>query len=281
MKKIICASLFAAAMLIGTSCKAPKNVSYFQDTDVESVVNVANMQSIKAQPGDKLTIVVNSKDAEVSNLFNLPVYSQQLNLNSNISKNNATQLKDYRASSSTGMAGYTIDEKGCIDFPVLGSLCIEGMTRSEIAGYVKGELMGRDLVKDPTVLVEFLNTGVNILGEVLNPGRYEINTDNLTVLEALAMAGDLALTGRRDNVRVLREENGKINVYKINLLNLSEAASSPAYCLRQNDVIYVEPNEMQRRQTTVNGNNTLSTSFWISVASLVTTAVTTIGVFIK
>ena len=155
------------------------------------------------------------------------------------------------------------------------------MTRAELAGYIKGELMGRELVKDPTVVVEFLSSGINVIGEVNRPGRYDLNRDDLNILEALSLAGDLSITGQRKNVKVIRVEDGQVNTYTLDLTDAGSLMKNPAFYLQQDDVIYVEPNNMRKRQTTVNGNNALSTGFWISVASLITSAVTTIGVFIN
>lgn len=278
MKNTAFSVLVTMALLLPAGCKAPKDVSYFQDA--ESIINVAGKQPIKVRPEDKLSIVVKSKDPAVSDLFNLPVYSQRVGTGG-VSAGNGTTVRNYNPSASDGISLYTVDPAGCIDFPLLGKLKIEGMTRSEVAGFIKGELMGRDLVKDPTVTVEFVNAGVNLIGEVTVPGRYDLNTDHLNLIEAIALAGDLTINGRRDNVRVLREENGKINVYTVDLTNLKNIAASPVYYLRQNDVVYVEPNDKRKRESSVNGNNALSTSFWISVASLITTAVTTIGVFVQ
>lgn len=278
MKNTAFSVLVTMALLLPAGCKAPKDVTYFQDA--ESIINVAGKQPIKVRPEDKLSIVVKSKDPAVSDLFNLPVYSQRVGVGG-VSASNGIVTRDYKPSTTDGMASYTVDPSGCIDFPLLGKLKIEGMTRSEVAGFIKGELMGRDLVKDPTVTVEFINSGVNLIGEVNSPGRYDLNVDHLNVLEAIALAGDLSINGRRDNVRVLREENGKINIYTLDLTNLKNTAASPAYYMRQNDVVYVEPTDKRKRDATVNGNNALSTSFWISVASLITTAVTTIGVFVQ
>ena len=190
--------------------------------------------------------------------------------------------KNLRTSStSEGLSNYTVSPKGYIDFPVLGELYVEGMTKSELAGFIKGELMGRDLVKDPIVTVEFMNFGVSVLGEVLNPGRYDITKDQVNVLEAISMAGDLTIQGLRENVAVLREEADGLHTYRIDLTNFKDMASSPAYYLKQGDIIYVEPNNVRKRQTTANGNNLLSTGFWISVASLLTSVVTSIAVFIR
>lgn len=266
--------------LLATSCKSPSKVTYFQD-DV-SAVGVMHASPIKLRPDDKLSIVVKSKDPAVSDLFNLGIYTTRYGSSGSlVGTGSGTRVSSFKPSANDGVAYYTVDPKGCIDFPVLGQLKVEGMTRSELAGFIKGELMGRDLVKDPTVTVEFVNTGINIIGEVTNPGRYDINKDNINIIEALTLAGDLTINGRRENVKVLREQNGEVKVYTLDLTNLKNTVSSPAYALQQNDVIYVEPNDLRKRQTTVNGNNALSTGFWVSVASLITSAVTTVGVFIN
>lgn len=168
------------------------------------------------------------------------------------------------------MSGYTVDSKGDIDFPVLGMLHVQGMTREEMAAYIKKELQSHDLIKDPVVTVEFMNLSVDVMGEVNRPGRYNIDKDHLTILDALSQAGDLTIYGKREKVLVLRTEEGKQRVYGINLCSADHLYSSPAYYLQQNDVVYVEPNDTKARQSTVNGNNVRSTSFWISLASLLT-----------
>ena len=116
-----------------------------------------------------------------------------------------------------------------------------------------------------------MNLAISVLGEVGKPGRYNIDRDKITLLDAISMAGDLTIYGKRDNVYVMRNEGGKQTSYQVNLLSAQDVYSSPAYYLQQNDVIYVEPNSVRARQSTVNGNNVRSTSFWISLASLLTT----------
>lgn len=251
------------AVLLLTGC-TPKNIAYFQDIETLMPAEVTD-KPITIKPEDKLSIVVHSKDDQLSKLFNLPVVAT--NVTSSASVADAGTLRSSNGIQA-GMSVYTVDPAGDIEFPILGKIHIGGMTRSEIAGFIKGELMGRDLVKDPTVTVEFLNVGINVLGDVRNPGRIEVNRDHLTLLDALALAGDLNITGRRDNVTVIREEKGKRNVYRIDLTKSEQAMKSPGFMLQQNDVIVVEPNDWQKRQTTTNGNTTLSASFWLSVASL-------------
>lgn len=277
IKNFAFTALVGATLLLG-GCKAPQKVTYFQDD--ATVFNIVNDNPIRVRPDDKLNILVKSKDAAVADLFNLGIYTTRYGYSGSLTGTGATSY-GYKASTQDGIAVYTVDQNGCIDLPIIGKVKIEGMTRSEVAGFIKGELMGRELVKDPTVTVEFANTGINVLGEVSKPGRYDMNVDHMNILEAISLAGDLNILGRRDRVRVIREEDGQTKIYTVDLTKTNELLSSPVYSLRQNDVIYVEPNDMRKRQSTVNGNNALSTSFWISVASLITTAVTTIGVFVK
>ncbi len=264
-RKFISAVCLTAVLAL-TSC-TPKNVAYFQNIDDTMVTIDRAATQIKVQPEDKLSIIVHSKDDQLSKLFNLPVVS------TNITQ--ATLTTDVRTIRNdggvkSGVSVYTVAPDGTIEFPVLGKLKLQGMTRSEVADYIKGELIGRNLVKDPTITVEFVNVGVNVLGEVNQPGRMEVNRDHLTVLDALAMAGDMTIQGQRDNVLVIREDNGQKITYRLDLTNAEQSMSSPGFYLKQNDVVYVEPNSMQKRSSTTNGNNVLSTAFWVSVASLLT-----------
>lgn len=277
LKILIGGVLAVSALMCG--CSAPKDVAYFQNAVPGESLAIVPVSMIKAEPGDRIMIVVKTKDPALSALFNLPVYSDKVDGMAAQRGENFTPVRGV-PTSSDGLAAYTVSPEGTIEFPELGKLKIEGMTRQEIAGFIKGELMGRDLVKELTVTVEFLNTGINMMGEIEKPGRYEINKDALTLVEALSMAGDIKLTGRRDNVKVLRRDGDKMITYQVNMTDAKALMSSPAYYLQQDDVVYVEPNELQQRNTKVNGNNLMSTGFWLSVASLLATAVTTVGVFV-
>lgn len=258
------AAFFLFVVWTTFSCSAPSRVTYFQDLRPgESEQKVIAATEIKVRPGDKLSIIVNSRDPQLTQLFNLPYVGQQIGQGSVTA--NAT------SSNSQGVSGYTVDEKGMIDFPVLGKIEIAGKNREEIAAFIKGELLAKNLVKDPVVTVEYMNLCISVLGEVAKPGRYSIDRDKVTVLDAISMAGDLTIYGKREKVLVLREEEGVQHVYGINLCSAEHLYTSPVYYLRQNDVVYVEPNSVRARQATVNGNNVRSTSFWISLASLLTT----------
>ena len=255
--------LWVACWFILASCGTSKEVIYFQDMKPgESEIVLSEAKNITICTEDKISILVNSRDPQLTDLFNLPIMSRQL----------GQSLRNGTAStgSSQGVSAYTVDASGEIDFPVLGKIYVAGMKREEIAKYIKEALIRENLVKDPVVTVEFANLCVSVLGEVNNPGRFSIDRDRLTILDALSMAGDLTIYGNRYKVLVLRQEGDVQRVYGIDLTSGEHIYTSPAYYLQQNDVVYVEPNSVKARQSTVNGNNVRSTSFWISLASLLT-----------
>ena len=158
-----------------------------------------------------------------------------------------------------------------MEFLIITGLSGAGKSRAEVAAFIKNELITQNLVNDPVVTVEFMNLTVSVMGEVNSPGRYNIDKDKMSILEVLSMAGDLTIYGRRDNVLVLRQEDGEQRAYAVNLTSADQLYTSPVYFLQQNDIVYVEPNDTKSRQSTVNGNNVRSTSFWLSLASLLTT----------
>ena len=143
----------------------------------------------------------------------------------------------------------------------------------EVQEKIKSELKSRELLKDMVVTVEFRNFKISILGEVKNPGSYSIEGDKVNVLEAISMAGDLTIYGLRDQVYVIREEGGERTVYRLNLKS-AEVFQSPAYYLKQNDVVYVQPNKVRAGESNLNENSMKSIGIWISIASLLTTVAT-------
>ena len=255
--KLMVAGALGVTLLSIASCGTPKEIAYFQDIAQKDTVLTLQQKVITVKPQDKLTIIVKSKDNQLSELFNLAVQS------SRVGYTNTTN-------SSQQMAQYTIDSEGNIDFPVVGKINVGGLTREAIAAKVKSELINQNLVKDPVVTVEFGNLSYSVMGEVQKPGKYAIDNDHVTILDALSEAGDLTIYGKRTDVMVLRQEDGHQKVYSLNLCSGKDVANSPVYYLQQNDVVYVSPNETKARQSTVNGNNIRSTGFWISLASLAT-----------
>jgi len=253
-------SAACAALLLLGSCAASHKIAYMQDAASGLQTETARTVQITAMPGDKISIIVNSKDPELANMFNLPVLTHRIGQPMNDAYDQSQQV-----------SSYTVDSEGGIDFPVLGKIRVAGLNREQIAASVKERLVARNLVKDAVVIVEFMNMSISVMGEVNRPGRFGIDRDCLTLLDALSMAGDLTIYGRRENVLVIRRENGAETHYRVNLCDAGALFSSPVYYLRQNDRIYVEPNEVRARQSTVNGNNVRSASFWMSLASVLTT----------
>ena len=260
--KFISSCLLAAGLLLG-SCSTPKNITYFPDLGTGSVVQAERMLDIRVKPEDKLSIVVNTQDPALSALFNLLQVQNKLS-----GTTSSTNTVGSSGGGNGQVAYYTVDSAGDINFPVIGKLHIAGMTREQVADYVAEQLVSRDLVKDPIVTVEFANTGISVIGEVTSPGRYEFNKDRLTIIDAIAMAGDLTINGMRENILVLRNVGGgKQEAYRVNLIDAQSLAASPVFYPQQDDVIYVEPNDKKKRETTPNGNTPYTPSFWVSMGS--------------
>lgn len=273
IKNLINSSLlFSILACLISSCSTPKNIAYFQDLKNAEILEIAasSAGAIKVEPYDKLSIIVTAQNPALAEIFNLPVYTNNhVNQAGTI---NAASYRGYNVSYNNGITGYTVSPKGTIDFPVLGEIKVQGMTRNELAAFIKGEIVGKGLIKDPIVTVEFLNIGISVLGEVNRPGRYDLNVDKLTLVEAISLAGDLGIQGKRENITVIRRVGDDVQTYSVDITNAKELLKSPVYFLKQGDVIYVEPNNMRKRQTTNNGNNVMNAGFWLSVASLITTA---------
>ncbi len=255
----------AFACVLLTSCQSYKKIPYFQDADRIQGINTSTVQEITLRPKDRVSIVVNCKDPQLSALFNLPYVTQRV-----VSTGARNTLY---GEESSAVSGYTVDSEGNIDFPTIGKINVAGLTRSELATLIKDEIETRNQAKDPVISVDFLNLSVTVMGEVANPGIYRIYKDNMTIMEAIGGAGDLTVQGKRENVLVLRMEEGKQKSYRVNLNSLQNVVQSPVYYLQQDDIVYVEPNKMKAKQSTVNGNTVRSTSFWISLSSLATTIV--------
>ncbi len=243
------------------SCGTSKEIVYFQDAPHGKEIKT-EYRPITFRPGDKLSIFVNTRNPNIANKLNLTTMSRQIGSTSS------------QSSSNNGTLSYTIDKGGNIEMPEVGTLHIAGLTRSQVAEHVEQKLIEKNLVQDAVVIVEFANLSYSILGEVNNPNRYNIDRDAVTILDAISQAGDLTIQGKRANIKVLRKEDDETQkIYTVDLCSLEELQKSPVYYLQQNDIVYVEPNDMRARQSTVNGNTLRSSAFWISLTSLLTSII--------
>ena len=248
------------AVLVFSACSTPKNIAYFTDVNNGATIAISESKGITLKPSDKLSIVVNTKSAELNNVLNLPAITHVIGSSEALSLNQ-----------SQGMSGYTIDPDGNIDFPLIGKVKAAGYTRTELAAKLKELLETKDAAKDAVVTVEFLNIGFSVLGEVNSPGFHSFINDKTTLLQGLSRAGDLSLYGNRNNVKVIRMQDGQQQVYEVNIQDTEGMMKSPAYILQQNDIIYVEPNDYRKRQATANASEVTKASFWLSAISAIAT----------
>jgi len=239
---------FLAFALLASSCATQRNISYLQEIQPEVQIMTQEGGYLTAQPGDKLRITVFSMDKELTELFN---------------------LNDGQSAASSTRHYHTVRRDGTVELPTLGSVFVQGLTREEVADKVKYELLSSKLLLDPTVIVEFYDLAFSVIGEVSSPGRKVIPTDRITLLEALALSGDLTIVGQRENVLVLRTENGVQTPYVVDLTSTQSLYGSPAYYIHQNDVIYVEPNPKKAAQADVNAGTFRTIGFWLSLPSTI------------
>ncbi|MDR2495563.1 MAG: polysaccharide biosynthesis/export family protein [Tannerellaceae bacterium] len=257
MKHPILTSIIVFVILIGAlaGCATRKDVVYLQDVAPLMQMTVPTNYEMSIYRDDLLGISISSKDLELAGPFNLPLVSFQTGAVYN------TQQR---------MLGYLVDINGDIDFPILGKLHAEGLTRLQLTNLIKNRLIKEDLIKDPIVTVQFLNFKISVMGEVNRPGEFSITSDRVTLLEAISMAGDLTIYGRRDRVAVIRERNGKQTIL-FHDLRSADMFQSPCYFLQQNDIVYVEPNSARAGQSSINQNNTVGV--WMSAVGVLLTAV--------
>jgi len=250
----------AALILSLASCSTYKNINYIQDVEANVAEDMTINKGILIQPKDQILIIVSSRNPELARMFNLPIASYQAGAE-------AASMGQQR------ITGYVVDNDGDIDFPVLGTIHVAGMTRWDLAKEIKTQLMEGGLLSDAVVSVQFMNFKISVLGEVSSPGTYTIDGDKITLLQAISLARDLTIYGRRDCVYVIREKDGERTTYQVDLRS-KDMFDSPAYYLQQNDVVYVEPNKVRAGQSTINENNLKSVSLWVSVGSFFTTIAT-------
>ena len=258
LKRTVSIVLVLAMCVAG--CTSSKKIIYFQNID-DAVLNpVGTDYEAVIKKDDRLTIVVSGPDKSVCAPYNLTLNeagSTGAVLNSN---------------PETVTLSYLVDRNGDIDFPILGKIHVEGMTRNELVDYLT-EQIGKD-VKDPIVYVSFRNYKITILGEVKSPGTYTIDSKKINVLQALGMAGDLNLTAQRENILLLREVDGVLTHQRIDLRDKS-LLESPYFYLQQNDVLYVLPS------TTRVATATTATAIWGMVLSSITTIIAIVGFLSK
>lgn len=219
-----------------SSCASRKDFIYLQDMNELQEYPVIQKYEAIIHRDDKLSITINSKNPELTLPFNIGGGSYSIGPDGSITST-ATAPP---AGAGKDTPGYLVDVKGEIDFPVLGKLHVEGLTRAQLTSLIKKRLIEEGLIADPIVAVNFLNFKFSVLGDVNGVGTYEITGDRITLLEAIAMAGDLKPTARLDRIGVIREYGNKRRIL-FHDIRSKDIFTSPCYYLQQNDIIYVEP----------------------------------------
>lgn len=232
-------------ILLTASCGSPKKIVYFQDSQNFETIVADNAFEPKFKVDDVVSIYVATLNPEASAPFNLTI---------GVSANGQSESLDY-----------LVDKNGEIDFPVIGKVKILGLSPEEVKSLLRKELSS--YLKDPIINVRLRNFTVTILGEVRNPGTYPIIGEQITILEALGLAGDLTIKGKRENIMVIRDFDG-VKVYNKIDLTSKEAMKSPAFYLTQNDVVYVEPNKSAVSASSLDNRTTI----FISLLSLAITS---------
>ncbi len=238
----------------------------FTDDNSASVSNTqSNLTSLyqaHIKPKDMLSITVVSSEPEASRIYNLVMPQISDGSNQNILQ------------SQPALQTYLVDNEGYIDFPVFGKIKVEGLTRSDLETLLHKKLASAFSKESPIITIRITNYSVNVLGEVQRPGRFETSNDRLTIFEALALAGDLTIYGKRDNVKVLREKADGTKQYITLNLNDKNIIYSPAYYLEQNDVVYVEPNKSKAKSANFGAAETFgisSLSVLLTLTSIILT----------
>lgn len=257
--KINISILFLGVVLITSSCVSQRDVTYFQSknqtTEVEQI-DIQEKYVAKLQVGDILGIMVSSLSPEASAMFNPYQNTQMIG---------ATQTTQSNA--PLPATGYLVDEAGFISLPFVGKLKLSGLSTKEAADTITKKL--DQYLVQPTVNVRILNFKISILGEVARPSVYTIANEKITLPEALSLAGDLTIFGKRNNILIIRETNGKREFARVDLTQ-RDFFSSPYYDLHANDVVYVEPGK----------GRLVSTDRTLQLAPMIISALTLVSIIL-
>lgn len=252
--KILLTSWLLVALL--SACGSVKDITYLQGEGLLKKAAIADTFNLKIQKDDLLDIVVSSIEPEL-----LRPFIQQ---NGGYGGNYNSGYDGYNNDNNGYSRGYLVEMDGTINYPLLGKIKVAGLTRREVIDLIQERLTKEGYVKDPIVTVRFLNFRISILGEVGRPGTYNISSERITLFEALSMAGDLTIYGRRDRVAVIREIDSERTILYHDLRSM-DVFQSPDYYLKQNDMIYVEPNHVRAEASAQNQFTSIGT--WMSIIS--------------
>ncbi len=247
--------LFCVIVLVSlavSSCRQQEPIAYIADAQREQAQRILNEYTTSIHAGDQLHIEVMSVDAESVMPFNLET-SRSVKVG-----NQQVNPSQYSSRGTNGVSvsnTYLVDEYGSFPFPILGIIHAEGLTSDSLSHYIQNRLRVEGYVKDATVNTRIQNFRVTVTGEVAKPALYHVLGERLTILEALALSGDMTIYGQRTNVKVIRSVQGQQVVGELDLTSY-EFLDSPFYYLQPNDIVYVEPNKIKKKSATYDPNTT-------------------------
>ena len=249
--------IFILGALLLASCATNKRAAYIQQVQTDIPTAIEQDYQIRIKPLDRLTVTINSKDPELAAPFNAASSYNSLN-----------GLSSYSSSSNGNLQILTVDKEGKIQLPIIGEIDCDGLTRNELAKKIENTIRENGMVHDP-IVIQFADVKFSVLGEVARPGQFSITKDRISLFDALAMAGDLTIYGQRENVALIREENGMRTVHYFDLKN-PDILTSPYFYLQQDDVVYVTPNKYKAQAGEINQNR----SFYIPLVSVAVSVAT-------
>lgn len=243
--------LLLCALSLLAACHSSQELAYFSDAERDSVQAVLSTYNTTIHPGDQLYIYVYSQAPEIAVPFNQETHSiaaEITHLNSVGGTDRSNKMSEtFQQSNFSQIPGYLVDEAGTIVFPILGKMVVAGLTQDSLSRRIQNMLIDGGYINDPVVTVTPMNFRVTVIGEVSRPQELHITGDRLTILEAIAMCGDLTIDGKRENVTVMREKNGVATPINIDLTKKT-LFDSEVYYLQSNDVVYVEPTDVKKRR---------------------------------
>lgn len=254
MKKLLFPILAAVVVLILDGCSSAKQVPYFQNIDQISLEASKGLYDAKIMPKDQLTITVSTTDPAAATPFNLAI-------------TNTLGATGQLSTGAGALQSYLVDNNGDIEYPVVGRIHVAGLTKDQCQNLIKQKISAY-LAKEenPIVTVRQASYRVTVAGEVGRPGVIPVSTEKISIVEALAQAGDLTIYGKRDNVLLIREDaQGEKHAIRLNL-NDANIINSPYYYLQQNDIVYVQPNGVKAQNSGIGQSTTL----WFSVVGIIT-----------
>ena len=274
MKNYLILMMLCLASLAITSCKPPQDVIYFQDLTATHPIDLPEIQYVKAKHEDKLLINVHCRDEKIAQLFNVMGHGYYGGGGGGYSRGGGGM------GVSTDLHTYNVDINANIEFPVVGTIDVGGLTRQEIANRVRDILIEENLVKDPYVSCSFANDYFYTLGE-LGSSIVQIPKDAYSIIEAVAQSGDLSINAERRKIRVIREVNGQLRNYEVDFTSAESVVNSPVYYVQQGDIIYAEMDIKTQYNTTLYGNTVRKPTFWMSLISSILTFSLTIYAFAR